>query len=109
MAGPGKRPGIIHGDNRQEIDMANHWIKAARIPLAAAALTSLLVAATPAFAAFHSFETSRGPAFITGNFGSMQTTTIPGSGAQGMLMSNGNGTSTLLAPGMLPQVVATPR
>jgi hypothetical protein len=87
---------------------ANLWIKTARIPLAATALTSLLVAVTPAFATFNSFETSRGPAFITGNFGSVQTTTIPGSGAQGLLMSNGNGTSTLLAPGALPQVVATP-
>jgi hypothetical protein len=109
MAATRKCPGIIHDDNRQEIDMANRWIKAARIPLAAAALTSLLVAATPAFAAFNSFETSRGPAFVTGSFGSVQTTTIPGSGAQGMLMSNGNGTSTLLAPGALPQVVLTPK
>ena len=53
--------------------------------------------------------TSRGPAYITGNLGSFQTTTLPGSGGQGFLMSNGNGTSTLLTPGGLPQTVATPR
>lgn len=77
--------------------------------VAAAALASLLGSAVPGFAAPHSFETSRGPAYITGNFGSMQTTTIPGSAAQGFLMSNGNGTSTLIAPGQLPQVVGSPR
>ena len=87
----------------------NLWIKTARIPVAAATLTSLLMAATSAFAALNSFETSRGPAFITGNFGTVQTTTIPGSGAQGMLLSHGNGTSTMLAPGALPQVVVTPK
>jgi hypothetical protein len=54
-------------------------------------------------------QTSRGPAFITGSVGSMQTTTLPGSAAQGLLMNNGNGTSTLIVPGGLPQVVATPR
>lgn len=91
------------------VKSAKFWINAARIPAAAAVLTSLLVSATPAFAALNSFETSRGPAFVTGNFGTVQTTTIPGSGAQGLLMNNGNGTSTLLAPGALPQVVATPR
>jgi hypothetical protein len=55
------------------------------------------------------FETARGPGFITGNVGSMETTTIPGSPGQGLLMDNGNGTSTLLVPGGLPQVVGTPR
>lgn len=53
--------------------------------------------------------TSRGPAFITGNVGSMQTTTLPGGAGQGLLSNNGNGTSTLSVPGGLPQVVATPR
>jgi hypothetical protein len=53
--------------------------------------------------------TSRGPAYVTGNFGSMETTTLPGSGGQGLLMNNGNGTSTLIMPGGLPQTVATPR
>ncbi len=55
------------------------------------------------------FEASRGPAYVTGTLGSMQTTTLPGSAGQGLLMNNGNGTSTLLAPGAVPQVVATPR
>jgi hypothetical protein len=56
-----------------------------------------------------SFVTSRGSAFVTGNLGSMQTTTIPGSGGQGLLMNNGNGTSTLITTGGLPQTVTTPR
>jgi hypothetical protein len=49
--------------------------------------------------------TSRGPAFVTGHIGSVETTTIPGS----FLVNNGNGTSTLAVPGGLPQTVATPR
>ena len=53
--------------------------------------------------------TSRGPAFVTGNLGSLATTTLPGSGGQGFLMNNGNGTSTLIVPGGIPQTVATPR
>ena len=53
--------------------------------------------------------TSRGPAFITGHIGSLDTTTIPGSTAQGLLINNGNGTSTLIATGSTPQIVATPR
>lgn len=55
------------------------------------------------------FETARGPGFVTGSVGSMETTTIPGSPGQGFLTNNGNGTSTLIVPGGLPQVVATPR
>ncbi len=77
--------------------------------LAAAAVASLLAFTGPVLAAPQSFDTARGPAYITGNFGSLQTTTLPGSGGQGLLMNNGNGTSTLVAPGSLPQVVATPR
>jgi hypothetical protein len=56
-----------------------------------------------------SVMTLRGPAFVTGSIGSMETTTLPGSGGVGLLMSNGNGTSTLIVPGGVPQVVATPR
>jgi hypothetical protein len=52
-----------------------------------------------------SVVTSRGPAFVTGHVGSWETTTIPG----GLLMNNGNGTSTLTVPGGVPQTVATPR
>jgi hypothetical protein len=55
------------------------------------------------------FITSRGrPAFISGHVGSMATTTMPG-GGQGFLMNNGNGTSTLTAPGAIPQTVISPR
>jgi hypothetical protein len=39
----------------------------------------------------------------------MATTTIPGSGGQGLLMNNGNGTSTLMVPGSAPQIVVNPR
>lgn len=53
--------------------------------------------------------TSHGPAFVTGTIGSMNTTTLPGSAGTGFLMNNGNGTSTLIVPGGVPQVVATPR
>jgi hypothetical protein len=54
-------------------------------------------------------ETSRGSAVVTGTLGSMGITTMPGSGGQGLLMNNGNGTSTLIVPGGTPQVVATPK
>jgi hypothetical protein len=82
---------------------------ASRTTAAVMVVASLLGSAVPAFAAPNSFETLRGPAYITGNFGSIQTTTIPGSAGQGFLENNGNGTSTLIAPGQLPQVVGTPR
>jgi hypothetical protein len=49
------------------------------------------------------------PAFVTGQVGSFATTTLPGRGGQGLLMNNGNGTSTLIVPGGIPQTVATPR
>ena len=55
------------------------------------------------------FMTPRGPGFVTGNDGTMATTTIPGRGGQGFLIDHGNGTSTLLVPGSGPLVVATPR
>jgi hypothetical protein len=53
--------------------------------------------------------TSRGPAFVTGQLGSMNTTSLPGGGGQGFHMNDGNGTSTLIVPGGVPQTVATPR
>ena len=53
--------------------------------------------------------TSRGPAFVTGNLGSWETTTLPGRSGPGFLTNNGNGTSTLIVPGGLPQVVPRPR
>lgn len=51
--------------------------------------------------------TSRGSGVVTGSIGSMGITTMPGSGGQGFLMNNGNGTSTLIVPGGAPQVVPT--
>lgn len=57
----------------------------------------------------HSIVTSRGPAFVTGRVGSMDSVTLPGSGAQGFLTNNGNGSSTLFTPGGVPQTVFTPR
>ena len=53
--------------------------------------------------------TSRGPVFTTGQVGGMQTTTLPGGAGQGLLMNNGNGTSTLTGPDGTVTVVPTPR
>jgi hypothetical protein len=53
--------------------------------------------------------TSRGPAFVTGHVGSMDTVMLPGTGGQGFLMNNGNGSSTIFATGSIPQTVMTPR
>ena len=64
---------------------------------------------SPGPAVGSAIQTSRGSAFVTGSIGSMQTTTLPGSAGQGLLMNNGNGTSTLIVPGGVPQVVAIPR
>jgi hypothetical protein len=44
----------------------------------------------------------------TGRIGSMQTTTLPGGAGQGFLMNNGNGTSTLIGPGIF-STMPTPR
>jgi hypothetical protein len=73
----------------------------------ASAVGSLLGSSGPTLGS--AVLTSRGPAFVTGSIGSMQTTTLPGGAGQGLLINNGNGTSTLLAPGGVPQVVTTPR
>jgi hypothetical protein len=56
-----------------------------------------------------SMFTPRGPGFVTGSVGSMDTVTLPGSAGQGFLMNNGNGSSTLFGPGGVPQTVITPR
>jgi hypothetical protein len=56
-----------------------------------------------------SVNTSAGPALVTGSTGSAQIIMIPGSAVGGLLMNNGNGTSTVLSPGSVPQVVPTPR
>jgi hypothetical protein len=53
--------------------------------------------------------TPSGPVVVTGNLGSVETTTLPGSAGTGFLENNGNGVSTLIVPGGPPQVVPTPR
>jgi len=64
---------------------------------------------TPPSFVGHSIDTSRGPAFVTGHSGSMDTLMLPGNGAPSFLMNNGNGSATVLTPGGAPQTVFTPR
>jgi hypothetical protein len=64
---------------------------------------------SPSSSIGHSVITPRGQVFVTGHVGSMDTTTLPGNGGQGFLMNNGNGSSTLITPGGVPQTVFTPR
>jgi hypothetical protein len=54
-------------------------------------------------------STSRGAGLVTGSPGSPQMVTIPGSAVPGMLLNNGNGTSTIMVPGGPSEVVPTPR
>lgn len=56
-----------------------------------------------------SATTSRGPGLVSGTPGLPQTIMIPGSPIPGMLLDNGNGTSTIMVPGSVPQVIPTPR
>jgi hypothetical protein len=56
-----------------------------------------------------SILTPRGPALITGTPGGPQSVMIPGSPIPGMLLNNGNGTSTIMIPGGTSQVAPTPR
>ncbi|HUB49724.1 MAG TPA: hypothetical protein VMB73_32535 [Acetobacteraceae bacterium] len=53
--------------------------------------------------------TPRGFGTVTGDMGSMGMVTIPGAAGQGMLMNNGNGTSTLLVPNGPPETLPTPQ
>jgi hypothetical protein len=53
---------------------------------------------------------SHGPVVTTGGAGSFQTTTTPsGGGGQGLLMNNGNGTSTLTGPRGVVTTVPSPQ
>jgi hypothetical protein len=63
----------------------------------------------PSAMATSSVTTSRGPGLVTGTAGSPQMIMIPGSAVPGMLLNNGNGTSTVMTPGGVSQVVPTPR
>jgi hypothetical protein len=89
------------------------------LPIAAAILS---LAAGPGFAQGFNSGTSgglyqgqtmmmpRGGTIVTtGRIGQMQTTTLPGSAGQGLLMNNGNGTSTLVVPGGMPETLAARR
>ena len=73
-----------------------------------ASASAIQVQFTGSSSAGHSIITSRGPAFVTGHVGSMDTVMLPGSGAPGFLANNGNGSSTLFTPGGAPQTVFTP-
>jgi hypothetical protein len=53
--------------------------------------------------------TSGGLGVVTGDMGSTGIVTVPGQAGQGLLLNNGNGTSTLLDPNGPEQTVATPQ
>jgi hypothetical protein len=94
------------------------------------ALAVLTIAAIPAGAAFaaeggHEFGgfsgaesdnhgagqtvfTSHGPVVTTGGTDGYRTTTLPGGGGQGLLLNNGNGTSTLTGPRGVTTTVPSP-
>ena len=65
--------------------------------------SSQIIAASP------SIGTSRGSGLVSGTAGSPQTVIVPGSSIPGMLLNNGNGTSTIMVPGSPSEVVPTPR
>jgi hypothetical protein len=81
-------------------------ITAAVLGLSAGAAPAVPLQSPPAGQAI---LTSRGPVITTGRAGTVQTTTLPGGGGQGLLFNNGNGTSTLTGPSGFVSVVATPR
>ena len=81
---------------------------AAAEPVTASAIPVAFVGSSPSSMG-HSVITSRGPAFVGGHVGSMDTFSLPGGGGQAFLMNNGNGSSTVFAPGLTPQTVITPR
>jgi hypothetical protein len=56
-----------------------------------------------------SIGTSRGSGLVSGSAGSPRSVMIPGSPVPGMLLDNGNGTSSIMVPGGTTQVVPTPR
>jgi len=65
--------------------------------------------APPPVTAPPSIATSRGSGLVSGTAGSPRSVMIPGSPVPGMLMDNGNGTSSIMVPGATTQVVPTPR
>lgn len=68
----------------------------------ASAAPSYATPVTPLVGAPHmgaTVATPRGLGVVTGSFGSTMITSLPGSGGEGMLMDNGNGTSTFIGSG----------
>ena len=63
----------------------------------------------PSIAASPGIATSRGSGLVSGGTGSPRSVMIPGSPVPGMLLNNGNGTSTIMIPGSPSEVVPTPR
>lgn len=53
--------------------------------------------------------TPDGPGIVTSNIGSTGITILPNAGGQGLLLNEGNGTSTLIVPNGVPEIVPTPR
>jgi hypothetical protein len=84
-------------------------VQAAAQPSEPGSASAIQVQFTGSSSAGHAIITSRGPAFVTGHGGSMDTVMLPGNGAPGLLTNNGNGSSTLFTPGGAPQTVFTPR
>jgi len=64
---------------------------------------------SPGIAATPGVTTSHGAGLVTGNPGSPQMVTIPGSAVPGTMINNGNGTSTIMVPGSPSEVVPSPR
>jgi hypothetical protein len=67
------------------------------------------IMAPPPIMAPSSIGTSRGSGLVSGTAGSPRSVMIPGSPVPGMLLDNGNGTSSIMVPGSTTQVVPTPR
>ena len=70
---------------------------------------AVVAAPIPSITPTPGVTTSRGAGLVTGSPGSPQMVTIPGSAVPGMLINNGNGTSTIMIPGSTSEVVPNPR
>jgi hypothetical protein len=65
--------------------------------------------AQPPLTAPSGATTTRGPGLLSAGAGSTQSIMIPGSPVPGTVFDNGNGSSTMMVPGSVPQVIITPR
>lgn len=84
-------------------------VLAGALSLAAVPTVGVAAPGGPSLAVGTPIITQQGPAVVTGTLGSVATTTVPGSAGQGLLINNGNGTSTLFVPGAPAQAVPTPK